>query len=185
VALNLVKSKTQWRTQLREARGHWKQNPNAVAQINGRLQELLVQYPGPIAAYCAHDYEVELDSLTKANPEREWVYPVTESEQLRFFSPNQWRAGAFGIREPDPQQSSEVALQNCAAVLVPGLAFDRRGMRLGRGGGLYDRALVGYSGKKIGVAYGAQVLREDLPVEAHDQRMDFVVTENFILQTLV
>lgn len=59
--------------------------------------------------------------------------------------------------------------------LVPGRAFDRRGYRLGRGGGTFDRLLVGLSCPKIGVAFSCQLV-DELPVEAHDVRMDEVVT---------
>ena len=64
-------------------------------------------------------------------------------------------------------------------VLVPGLAFDRAGRRLGRGGGHYDRALAeaGSEVVAIGVGYAFQLLDEDLPEEAHDRRMAGVLTE--------
>ena len=65
--------------------------------------------------------------------------------------------------------------------LVPGLAFDRMGRRLGRGGGHYDRALAKARGLKVGLAGSYQIWSEDLPEEAHDIRMDAVSTERFAL----
>lgn len=59
--------------------------------------------------------------------------------------------------------------------LVPGRAFDRRGARLGRGGGTFDRVLGRLECPKIGVAYDCQLL-ENLPVEPHDQLLDRVIT---------
>lgn len=63
-------------------------------------------------------------------------------------------------------------------VIVPGLAFDVRGGRLGRGGGWYDRYLprLRADAVKIGVAWESQIV-ERVPVEAHDVQMDWVVTE--------
>jgi 5-formyltetrahydrofolate cyclo-ligase len=65
--------------------------------------------------------------------------------------------------------------------LVPGLAFDQRGARLGRGGGWYDRALAAHpTGTRIGLAYELQVF-PTLPEAAWDIRMDAVVTEARVL----
>jgi 5-formyltetrahydrofolate cyclo-ligase len=64
--------------------------------------------------------------------------------------------------------------------LVPLLVFDKEGHRLGYGGGYYDTTLAYYRQKKhiiaIGVAYEEQLWREDLPCEAHDQKLDYIVT---------
>jgi 5-formyltetrahydrofolate cyclo-ligase len=65
-------------------------------------------------------------------------------------------------------------------LLVPLMAFDRQGFRLGYGGGFYDRTLEKLRAKKkviaIGVAYAAQEI-EQVPHDAHDQPLDFVMTE--------
>ncbi|MBI1682230.1 5-formyltetrahydrofolate cyclo-ligase [Caulobacter hibisci] len=66
-------------------------------------------------------------------------------------------------------------------VAVPLLAYDRAGVRLGQGGGYYDRALEALRGRKdvfaLGLAYHGQETH-NLPVEAHDQRLDAILTEN-------
>ena len=80
--------------------------------------------------------------------------------------------GAFGIYEPDS------GIADCAAAdvaIVPGVAFDKAGNRLGRGGGYYDRALAGLPVYKIGVCFPFQLL-DRVPSEAHDVRMDEVVS---------
>ena len=64
--------------------------------------------------------------------------------------------------------------------LVPGLAFDRKGVRLGRGGGWYDRLLKYTRAPKIGVC-PKERLAPNLPVEEHDIRMDYLLSENGIL----
>lgn len=65
-------------------------------------------------------------------------------------------------------------------LLVPFLAFDRRGYRLGRGGGHYDATIATLRGRKeilaVGVGYAAQAVLFNLPVEAHDEKLDMVIT---------
>ena len=64
-------------------------------------------------------------------------------------------------------------------MIVPGLAFTRRGDRLGQGGGWYDRVLAGVRDDcvTIGVAFAPQLV-DELPVEPHDRPVDLVVTEH-------
>ena len=68
-------------------------------------------------------------------------------------------------------------------MLVPGVAFDRRGRRLGRGGGYFDRFLARVPGDawKVGLAFDFQLLREDLPEEKHDVPMCRVVTNKEVV----
>jgi len=66
-------------------------------------------------------------------------------------------------------------------ILIPGLAFDERGGRIGRGKGFYDRYLDGKSSLKVGLAFEAQLLRKKLALEPHDQLLDGLVTEQRLL----
>ena len=83
-------------------------------------------------------------------------------------------AGKFGVREPDAG-CGEISLEYFNLVLVPGIAFDWNGNRLGRGKGFYDRLLKNISGIKCGVGYDFQLL-EKIPAELHDAKVDFVLT---------
>jgi len=83
-------------------------------------------------------------------------------------------AGAFGIREPEPG-CAEIPLATIDLALVPGLAFDATGRRLGRGKGFYDRLLSGFGGIKCGVSLAEQMVAE-IPAEEHDVRMGVVIT---------
>ena len=82
--------------------------------------------------------------------------------------------GPFQVREP-VAACPVVALNRLDLALVPGLGFDARGHRLGRGKGHYDRLLAGFTGMKIGVAFDFQIVTE-VPHEPHDIALDAVVT---------
>jgi 5-formyltetrahydrofolate cyclo-ligase len=91
----------------------------------------------------------------------------------------QVRPGRFGIGEPVPELPAvpfEVLKGPGVLWLVPGLAFDRHGNRLGRGGGFYDRLLADAAGVKIGLAFSCQI-QEEVPALPHDVRLDWIVTE--------
>jgi 5-formyltetrahydrofolate cyclo-ligase len=82
--------------------------------------------------------------------------------------------GKFGVSEPLPE-CEEIPLDRFDLVLVPGVAFDLNGNRLGRGRGFYDRILAAASGVKCGVAYDFQLL-EKIPAEPHDAKVSFIFT---------
>ena len=83
--------------------------------------------------------------------------------------------GRFGILEPT--HDGPVADDDTALVLMPGLVFDRQGRRVGYGGGYYDRWLASHPGHwTIALCYDFQLL-ENLETEAHDIRVDAVITE--------
>lgn len=90
-------------------------------------------------------------------------------------------AARFGVREPK-SGSPVVPWKQLDLVLVPGLAFDRRGARLGRGRGFYDRLLVDCAGHRCGVAFDAQIV-EAVPEEAHDRRMNSILTPTLWFET--
>jgi 5-formyltetrahydrofolate cyclo-ligase len=82
--------------------------------------------------------------------------------------------GRFGIREPKADCPA-LPLNQLDLALVPGVGFDCRGRRLGRGRGFYDRILAAVVGVRCGVALDSQVLPV-IPQEAHDQALDCIVT---------
>lgn len=86
------------------------------------------------------------------------------------------QSGAFGIEEPTGE--IEVPAQDIDLIIVPARAFTRRGERLGRGGGFYDKymSLSGFRAYKIGIAYSVQIF-DSLPCDTHDIKVDEVVTE--------
>ena len=84
------------------------------------------------------------------------------------------QAGHFGIREP-ASRCARLSSARLDLILVPGLAFDFQGRRLGRGKGYYDQLLRTLRGTTCGVAFDQQVV-EEIPVECHDVRLNSVLT---------
>ena len=102
--------------------------------------------------------------------------------EVRQFDPRiPMQKAAFGIWEP----SEEAVLLSKADIdlaLVPAVCYDRRGYRLGFGGGYYDRWLKDFSGRTVGLCRRS-LLQEQVPIEEHDARVDVVLTEQETLWT--
>jgi 5-formyltetrahydrofolate cyclo-ligase len=84
------------------------------------------------------------------------------------------RVGQFGIREP-AGHCAVSPINRLDLILVPGVAFDLHGRRLGRGKGFYDRLLADMRGTTCGVAFDEQIVPE-IPVEPHDVHLDYLLT---------
>ena len=88
--------------------------------------------------------------------------------------------GPYGLAQPDPAAAIWLpAAAQIDLVVIPGLAFDRRGHRIGWGGGYYDRFLAQVQTVKIGLCYDELVL-DCIPGEPHDVPVDMVVAETAI-----
>ena len=91
--------------------------------------------------------------------------------------------GLFGVPQPTRMTGRRVRPEKLELILVPGVAFDRRGRRLGRGKGYFDRFLsqVPASVPRIGLAFGFQVVRA-IPFEPHDQPVRTVITDKEVIR---
>jgi 5-formyltetrahydrofolate cyclo-ligase len=135
---------------------------------------------GYVAIHDEADPHLILQQLVLQNCTLAYPRVVTKAEPLAFhrWAPGrEWRNGAYGILEP----AKDWPLAYPKILLVPLLAFDSNGHRLGYGGGYYDRTLdflrANSTVRAIGVAYAGQEVAE-LPREAHDHPLDAVITEN-------
>ena len=97
--------------------------------------------------------------------------------EIRQYMPDRPMVSvSFGISEPD--LSCPILTQDeIDLILVPAVCYDRRGFRLGFGGGYYDRWLSGFSGVTVGLCRDC-VLQEHVPIEDHDRRVEFLLTES-------
>ena len=163
------------------------QQQSAARQLCARFTRLTCfQRSRTIALYCAQDGEIDLQGLLHAawRAGKHTYLPVItgvgQMEFRRHRTGEQLHVNRYGIAEPRPGREVLAALE-LDLIVTPLVGFDRRGYRLGMGGGYYDRAL-GQSSKRInkplliGAAHSCQEL-EEVPTEAWDRRLQGVVTE--------
>ena len=140
-----------------------------------------------VAGFCALGAEPDLSSLF---PEKRFFLPRFNAEKNAYemVAIRDWKSdlvmGHYKIWEPRAElEAADIAWCNENLLyLVPAVACDRSGVRLGRGGGFYDRLLENSVMPKVGVIFSCQ-LADELPcVEEHDVRLDAVVTENKCLE---
>ena len=102
--------------------------------------------------------------------------PKTYGSEMRFIWVNdlqETQKSALGC--PEPIADEPIADDPDALVLLPGLAFDLQGGRMGYGGGFYDKFLEGENHPTVALCYGFQLLPR-VPVEAHDLRADCIIS---------
>ncbi len=107
------------------------------------------------------------------------VLPVTDEGTGKitpvFFEENTvFRKGGFSVTEP--KNSKDAKKSEIDVVIVPGIAFDKNGARVGFGKGCYDMFLEGMDAVKIGFCYEFQIC-EGIPADRHDVKMNFLLTE--------
>ena len=138
-----------------------------------------------VAAFSAFGAEPDLLPLAGA---KSWFLPRYAADrgaytlvEVRDVEADLVR-GKYGIWEPRPELPElPEARWRELLFLVPAVACDRFGVRLGRGGGYYDRILKDPGCRAAAVVYGCQLSASALPCEAHDRRMDWVVTEEVVI----
>jgi len=173
--------KPEWRRHLRQLLE--KNKVDAHDQLNAHLLDFLKDQAGVWAGYVAQEHEPSLSKDLFTSQKMKWVFPVVEKEKLRWFSvgPQGFQKGSFGIMEPVKEGAREFQATELSGALIPGLGFDRTGVRLGWGKGFYDRALAGLKLVKVGMAWSFQFV-EKLPAEEHDLQVDVVMTEKGIMK---
>lgn len=138
---------------------------------------------GSVFAYCSVGSEASTRALLRAAlDEGKALYlPRCQSggrmRAVRVRGLSELTPGRFGIPEP---MGGEELKGEADLNIVPGLAFDRRGGRLGYGGGYYDRFLSGHRCPAAALAYPCQVIGR-VPLEAHDVPVDYIITPAGIL----
>jgi 5-formyltetrahydrofolate cyclo-ligase len=134
---------------------------------------------GTVAAYVSVDTEpptlLLLDALLGHGARV--LLPVIDALALdwaAYTGPADLSAGPLGLSEPATPRLGADALTQADVVIVPALAADRLGNRLGRGRGFYDRALIDVAAPIVAVLYDAELV-DDVPAEAHDRRVDAIL----------
>ena len=174
-------------------------SPEQVAAASTAICHRLASCPSPslpslspylpslpsLLTYLAFRNEPDLSLLFDLLPHVRWAVPRIEGRRLVLhpYDPARLVRHRFGMLEP----AADLPVIDPATldvVLVPGVAFDRQGGRLGFGGGYYDRLLPTTPALRMGVTYD-ECLCDALPCGEHDQRMDWIVTptELFLIST--
>ena len=179
------------RIRLRERAG-----PAHPAEAGDRVQEhFLREFPPLVgrtaALYCPLAGEVPTERIRRAYlaAGARLHYPrVTGKGTLAFYPHREgdgWESGPYGIPEPSIPEGVEPRLSGWDIIVVPGLAFDRRGNRLGHGFGYYDRFLGGLPEgvQRVGLAWAGQLV-SDVPVDAWDVAVHALVTEEGVIRVV-
>ena len=143
-----------------------------------------------IMLYLDFNNEVSTDSLIKKllNLGKIVSSPITLKEERKLIPSqitdlkNGIQYGAYNIREPKPECSPAINIKDLDVIIVPAVAYDKNCYRLGYGGGFYDRFLENLrkDAVTIGIAFDLQIF-DEVPKEAHDAQLDYIVTESRIL----
>jgi 5-formyltetrahydrofolate cyclo-ligase len=154
----------------------------AASNVFSRLEELNVfQSAEAVLLYYSLPDELPTPEFLKRWSGKKKIYlPRVVGNDLEIlpYDENLLNTGAFNIEEPTGDNS--VPITDIDLVIVPAVAFDENGYRLGRGKGFYDRLLAGSNVIKIGVGYEFQLL-PSLPIEPHDVPMDVIITPKGVL----
>ena len=129
-----------------------------------------------------HSLKDEVDThafIRKWSNEKRILLPVVVGDELElrlYTGPEDMATGTYGIEEPVGETFTDYA--DIDFIAVPGVAFDRKGNRLGRGKGYYDRLLPRIpAAYKAGICFPFQIV-EEVPAEAFDICMDIIITSN-------
>ena len=93
------------------------------------------------------------------------------------------KISSYGILEPKKDKIKNISSDKIDLIIVPGVAFDLKGNRMGHGKGYYDRFLNLVKSTSIGLAFEFQII-ENIPVESHDKPIDMIITEKRIIKSL-
>jgi 5-formyltetrahydrofolate cyclo-ligase len=145
--------------------------------IQNNLHNLLKNETGCWAAFKNLKDEPEINWSDVSN-NISWAFPRLVGEAMEFVKASySFAPSSLGFSEP--QNGEAILVDELKGFVIPAVAYDQSGNRLGRGKGFYDRALQGARGIKVGVCFNVS-LCEELPHEAHDIKCDKIVTEKQI-----
>jgi 5-formyltetrahydrofolate cyclo-ligase len=172
-------TKSRWRRQIRAARRAYDPALRArdAALLTAAVLRLAAEVDGPICAHLPVGVEPwsseGVETLRVAG--HDVLLPVVAEREgpldwARYTGPDGLAPGPFGLREPVGPRLGPSAVGQVPLVLLPALAADRRGVRLGQGGGFYDRTLpLAGGGVRLVVVLGDGELVDELPAEPHDR----------------
>lgn len=182
-------SKLELRKIIREAREQLESSENSAELFRDSISKFIAEIGANqpvtcVAAYLAYGTEPNLNSFISSALEQgvQVLLPVSNADHSLTWVNwlgTETKPGIFNFAEPVGETAD---LSQAAIVFVPALAADISGNRLGKGKGYYDRSLKDYSGITAAVVFESELF-EDLPIEDHDQKVDYVITQRSITAT--
>ena len=136
--------------------------------IIAKLHNFLAGQSGYWTLFAPLADEPNLLKLVSMTPETTWVFPKIKSNtEMEFVTVSTPDLMAWNLltEDSDFEVEGSVAVEELSGCLVPGLGFDHQGVRLGRGGGYYDRCLENFRGLKLGVTFTGGIVKQALPRE--------------------
>ncbi|MFB9991820.1 5-formyltetrahydrofolate cyclo-ligase [Deinococcus oregonensis] len=176
--------KTEWRAWAREVRADLPDGPETETLTVHLAAFLQARGARRVLAYRALPGEPDVSALAQSF---ELFTTRARWKPQPHLTLHAWDTATepsrFGVLQP-PADAPRVPLDTVDAVLLPALAFDEQGVRLGYGGGFYDRLLPGFPGLTVGVVWAGVVVPK-LPSEAHDVRVGWLAGEEGVRAVLV
>lgn len=182
--MSIIEAKKQLRREVRAAKDAMsgQERQEASEMIMRKVEELEeFEEANTVLIYSSLPDEVLTDAFISRWYERKRILlPVVQGEDLilRQYSPEHVREGYKGIMEPD-ETAPEASPERVGLALIPGMAFDRSGGRLGRGKGFYDRLLPQLHCPLIGLCYACQIV-DEVPRDSFDIKVDKVICEKML-----
>ena len=150
----------------------------------------LYQEAEEVFCYASYGSETDTSRIIEESlrlGKRTAVPKVTGERRMEFYyisSMEELSPGYRGIPEPEGRAGTEAVPAKDALIILPGAAFDRKGNRLGYGGGFYDTYLAAHpQAGRAAIAFALQIA-EDIPSAPHDIRPDIIVTEKEMIQCI-
>ncbi len=186
----MMQLKHEWRTKMKAQLGEISAEERE--HLDNKVLEQLVTYQpylnaGTIGLTVAMKHEINTTKIIERawNDGKKVAVPKChpESKQMIFHYLTNWNqleTVYFGLKEPKEEETPVCPNREIDLLLVPGLIFDRKGFRIGFGGGYYDRYLQEYSNETVSLAYEIQLV-EAVPVESFDIPVQTIISNERIV----
>lgn len=179
---NLSQPVSTQKTEFRAKFKDWRPSAVASLALHHVLEFFLAKKSGIWGSFVALSNEVSLAEIHQKSKNIKWAFPRIVGEEMHYYVPGakDFMPGTLGVQEPVVEGAQKIEISDLTGVLIPGLAFDLGGTRLGRGKGYYDRNFKDFKKQTVGIALRDQVFQK-LPREDFDLQVKHLVTDGGIL----
>ena len=166
-----------------------------VAEKTRAIEDRLFEFANFLEAkiallYVNGKYEVQTEDIIKRSYDyrKIVVLPAFDPEkfEMNLMKVDQFAQdlvpGARNVLEPDPNRCKPVPMERIDIAIIPGLAFDEKGGRIGSGKGYYDRLIprLAITTRKVALTFEEQIVPQ-IPMESHDKHVDIIITDQRII----